>query len=170
MFCGQCGKKLVEGAKFCPECGAPVRVAAASSETPVPASPPAPVTVAAPAPPAAPAGAFQPAATAAPAAGAKNLEQALLLAPILLGAGAVLLLTAGDVISFLFGLAVAAAAYGLGYQKFKEGKLKEAKTGILVMGILVAIFAVISAGQGNGLLTVIDAGAAGSLLFAYSKI
>ena len=38
MFCGNCGQKLADGAKFCPSCGSPVAGSApASAPAPVPA-------------------------------------------------------------------------------------------------------------------------------------
>ncbi len=48
MFCGNCGQKLADDAKFCPTCGSPVAGSApASAPTPAPA--PAPVYTPAPA-------------------------------------------------------------------------------------------------------------------------
>ena len=34
MFCAKCGKKLSEGAKFCPECGAAVTVPSSKEDAP----------------------------------------------------------------------------------------------------------------------------------------
>ena len=155
MFCGNCGKRLEDGVNFCRACGAPVHRAAASPEVPVTAPP-----VSAP----------QPAAPAAAAATDKSVEQALLAGSIVLAFGVVLVLLTGDVLSFLVDAAIVAGVYFLGYRKFKEGKLKEAKTNSLVFGLVAAGFALLSAGQGNMLLLVIDAATAGLLIYASTKI
>ena len=171
MFCGSCGKPLSEGVKFCPECGAPVRRATASPEVPATAAQPGPVTAApgpAPAPQSSAGGAAG--ATSAMAAAGKNVEQALLAAPILLSVGTLLVLMTGAIFNFIFDLAVTAAAYAVGYKNFKDGKIKEAKTGALVMAVVVAVFFFISAGQGNTIFVLIDAGATIALVYAWSKL
>lgn len=172
MFCGSCGKPLSEGANFCQECGAPVRRAAANPEGPAAPPQPAPVTTApAPAPtPQASAGAAAAATPATAAAIAKNVEQALLAVPIVLGVGTLLVLMTGNIFNFLFDLAVTAAAYAVGYKNFKDGKLKEAKTGALVMAVVVGVFFLISAGQGNTIFVLIDAVATIALIYAWSKL
>lgn len=169
MFCGSCGKPLAEGVKFCPECGAPVRRAPAVPEPSAPAPQPtaAPV-VSVPVPQSAPAAAA--AAPAMAAAAAKNIEQALMVAPILLAVGAGLVVMTGDLLNFLFVLGVAAVAYAVGYKNYKDGKLKEAKTGALIMGIVVGVFFLISAGQGNMIFTLLDAVSAAALIFASTKL
>lgn len=149
MFRGACGKPLSEDVKFCPECGAPVRRAPVHTEVPA-SSPPAAAPVAA-----APMG---------------NVEQALLIAPFLVGGAALLILMAGDIFDFGLGLVLAGITYAVGYQNFKQGKLKQAKTGALVMGIIAGVGALLSASQGNMLLLLLDAAAAAALIFASTKL
>ena len=155
MFCGNCGKKLEDGDNFCPACGAPVH-RAASPEVPVTTSPVStPHTVAT--------------ATAA-ATPDKNVEQALLAGSLVLAFGVVLVMLSGNILSFLVDAAIAGGSYFLGYQKFKEGKLKEAKTNSLVFGLIAAGAGILSAGQGNMLLLLIDSVTAGLLIYASSKL
>lgn len=165
MFCGACGKPLSDSVKFCPECGAPVRRAPEHA-----AAPAAPPPSAAPPVAAAPAPNPQPAAPAVAAAPAGNVEQALLVAPFLFGGGALLILMAGDFLDFVFGLCVAGVTYAVGYQNFKQGKLKQAKTGALVMGIIAGVSFLVSANFGNMILMLLDAGAGAALIFAYTRI
>lgn len=75
MFCGKCGTRVVDGNKFCENCGEPVHLAASPAESqgpavsqppaPPPAPPPPPAQFVAPPPPPPPAP--YPAATAPPA-------------------------------------------------------------------------------------------------------
>ena len=167
MFCGACGKPLSEEVKFCPECGAPVR--RAPERTAAPASPPQPAV-----PPVAAAPVPDPQPTAAApvvaAAPMGNVEQALLIAPFLIGGAALLILMAGDIFDFGLGLVLAGVTYAVGYQNFKQGKLKQAKTGALVMGIIAGVGALIGVGVGNMLLVLLDAAAGTALIFASTKL
>lgn len=149
MFCGNCGKKLEDGVNFCPACGAPVHRTATSPEVPVSAP-----------------------AVSTPQAAVtdKSVEQALLAGSIVLAFGVLLVLLSGDVLSFLVDATIAGGTYFLAYRKFKEGKLKEAKTNSLVFGLVAAGFGILSAGQGNILLLVIDAATAGLLIYASTKL
>ena len=167
MFCGACGKPLSEDVKFCPECGAPVRRAPAHTEAPASSSQPATSPVIA-----APASAPQPAAPAPVAAAAPmgNVEQALLVAPFPFVGGALLILMAGDFLDFVLGLCIAGVTYAVGYQNFKQGKLKQAKTGSLVMGIVAGVGVLLSASQGNTILLLLDAAAGVALIFASTKL
>jgi uncharacterized Zn finger protein (UPF0148 family) len=54
-FCAECGTSLLQGAKFCPSCGAKVALPAATAEAPAPIATPAKAEPAAPAKSAAPA-------------------------------------------------------------------------------------------------------------------
>ena len=40
VFCSNCGNKIEDGVKFCPECGTPVMQQAVGTSEPAPAAPP----------------------------------------------------------------------------------------------------------------------------------
>ncbi|HKX16417.1 MAG TPA: hypothetical protein VJT33_00195 [bacterium] len=77
---------------------------------------------------------------------------------------------AGDVPDCVFGLSVAGITYVVGYQNFKQGKLKQAKTGSLIMGIVAGVGFLTSAGLGNMILMLLDAGAAAGLIYSSTKL
>ncbi|WP_173443949.1 zinc-ribbon domain-containing protein [Selenomonas ruminantium] len=90
MFCGKCGTKMPEGARFCPECGAP---AAEVSQNTVPMPPVQPAQP--PVPP--PAAGFSPQGSAQPDGGSKNLALGIGIAAL------VLLLAGGGFAAWHFG-------------------------------------------------------------------
>jgi hypothetical protein len=154
MFCSQCGKKVADDAKFCPECGATIggvgaKVGSSASGPSIPQ-------------------------TTAPAKAidrsAQSAGYAIVIAGIGWVAGALLnILLFVNILGFLLTAAVAAVSW-YAYKEVREGNLGTAKTTSLVAAAASALLIVLSVVFASYLGIIIGVIATIALFYAFTQI